>query len=162
GHGGGDHPGVRRRRADVPVRLPAPWLRLPELARSRAVVDVVGRRHDRADPGRQRRAVPAHVGMTAAVATSDDRATEAARAVSRWGSRSMAELAAPAVALAREGFVVGPTLAAGAGRAAPSLAADPVLGPLYAPGGQAVVEGAVVRNPALADCLATVAQDGAG
>jgi gamma-glutamyltranspeptidase / glutathione hydrolase len=82
-------------------------------------------------------------------------------ALARWGSQSLGNVAGPAMALARDGFVVAPTLAAAAGRATASLASDPVLGPLYAPDGRAVATGSLVRNPALADCLATVAADGA-
>jgi gamma-glutamyltranspeptidase/glutathione hydrolase len=81
-------------------------------------------------------------------------------AVERWGTRTVAELAAPAVRLAREGFLVRSTLAAAAARAASEIAADPVLGPLYAPAGRAVGEGERLTNPLLADCLATVGRSG--
>jgi gamma-glutamyltranspeptidase/glutathione hydrolase len=102
--------------------------------------------------------LPARGAATATVPSALALFEEALR---RWGSRPWADVAGPALALARDGFAVRPTLAAAAARAAESLAADPVLGPLYAPGGRAVGEGDVVRNPALADCLATVAADGA-
>ena len=78
------------------------------------------------------------------------------------GTWSLADAVAPAVAAARDGFEVRPTLAATAARAAAEIGADPVLGPLYVPGGVPVVEGQIVRNPALAECLTTIATEGAG
>src|SRR5262249_20836962 len=81
--------------------------------------------------------------------------------LARHGTISLAEAVAPARDLARDGFEVRPTLARGAVGAAGSIGTDPVLGPLYVPGGVPVDEGAVVRNPALADCLDLVATAGA-
>jgi len=81
-------------------------------------------------------------------------------ALRRFGSRSFADLAAPAIALADDGFEVRPTLAHAAARAAGEIGGDPVLGPLYARGGNPVEAGAVVHNPALAECLRTVAEAG--
>jgi gamma-glutamyltranspeptidase/glutathione hydrolase len=83
-------------------------------------------------------------------------------ALSRYGTRGFAELAEPAIALALNGQVIAPKLAAAAARAAGEIADDPVLGPLYAPGGTAVREGEDLHNPALADCLSIVASDGPG
>ena len=83
-------------------------------------------------------------------------------ALDRYGSVGFADAAAPAIALAMGGFEVGPSLAAAAARAAAEIADDPVLGPLYAPGGQPVREGEPVHNPAVADCLASYAADGPG
>jgi gamma-glutamyltranspeptidase / glutathione hydrolase len=77
-----------------------------------------------------------------------------------FGSRSLREVVGPAVRLAMDGFEVRPTLAAAAARAATEIAADPVLGPMYAPDGRAVAVGDVVRNPVLADCLSLVAERG--
>jgi gamma-glutamyltranspeptidase/glutathione hydrolase len=81
-------------------------------------------------------------------------------AVGRFGSRTLAELARPAIALAAGGFEVRTSLAAAARRAAGEIGADPVLGPLYVPAGEPVAEGDRVRNPALAECLRTVAEAG--
>ncbi len=81
-------------------------------------------------------------------------------ALRRFGNRHLGDLAAPAVRLATNGFAVRPTLAAASGRAADDLASDPVLGPLYAPGGRALAVDEIVRNPALATCLTQVAEGG--
>lgn len=81
-------------------------------------------------------------------------------ALVRFGTRSLAELAAPALALARDGFEVRPTLAAAAARAAAEIGADPVLGPLYVPGGHPVEVGDVVVNPVLAQALESVCFEG--
>jgi gamma-glutamyltranspeptidase/glutathione hydrolase len=80
----------------------------------------------------------------------------------RYGTRTFPELARPALQLARDGFAVRRTLAETAARAAESIARDPVLGPLYAPDGNAVRRDAQVTNPALADLLELIAHDGAG
>lgn len=82
-------------------------------------------------------------------------------ALAEFGSRSLSEVAAPAIALARDGFEVRPTLATAAARATAEIGDDPVLGPLYIPGGQPVATGDVVVNPVLADCLAAICDDGA-
>ena len=82
-------------------------------------------------------------------------------ALARYGTRPFAELVRPALRLAREGFAVRRTLAETAARAAESLARDPVLGPLYAPNGNAVRRDARVTNPVLADLLELIGRDGA-
>ena len=74
-----------------------------------------------------------------------------------FGSRSLAELAQPAISLADKGFAVRPTLAAAAARAAGDIIADPVLGPLFVPAGTPVAAGDRIRNAALAECLQAVA-----
>jgi gamma-glutamyltranspeptidase/glutathione hydrolase len=81
-------------------------------------------------------------------------------AAARLGTRSMLELAAPAIALAREGFEVRPTLAAAARRAASEIGDDPVLGPLYVPGGEPVATGDVVVNTVLAERLTELCRQG--
>lgn len=81
-------------------------------------------------------------------------------ALARFGSISFTDAAAPAIGFARDGFAVGPTLAAAAGRAAAEIVTDAVLAPLYVPGGNPVREGDRVRNPALAECLAKFAVAG--
>lgn len=77
-------------------------------------------------------------------------------AVTQFGTRTLRELATRAIELAEDGFEVRPTLAAAAQRAATEIASDPVLGPLYVPEGRPVPEGALVRNPVLAACLAAL------
>jgi gamma-glutamyltranspeptidase / glutathione hydrolase len=103
-------------------------------------------------------AVPVRGGRTATVPGALGLLDEA---VNRFGTRSLAELAQSAITLADEGFDVRPTLAAAAARAAAEIGSDPVLGPLYVPGGEPVGTGQRVRNPALASCMRTVAAAGA-
>ena len=82
-------------------------------------------------------------------------------ALAEFGSRSLAEVAQAAIALAGDGFEVRPTLATAAARAVGEIGDDPVLGPLYVPGGQPVATGDVVVNRVLADCLSTICSEGA-
>jgi gamma-glutamyltranspeptidase/glutathione hydrolase len=81
--------------------------------------------------------------------------------LARRGTMSLSDTIAPAVALARDGFQVRRSLARAAAKAASEIGSDPVLGLLYVPDGAPVEEGALVRNPALADCLSLVGSDGA-
>lgn len=82
-------------------------------------------------------------------------------ALARFGTRRLGDLIGPAIELAGDGFQVRPTLAAASARATAELVTDPVLGPLYAPGGRALVEREWIRNPALAECLRIIASRGA-
>ncbi|MCY3616224.1 MAG: gamma-glutamyltransferase [Acidimicrobiaceae bacterium] len=81
-------------------------------------------------------------------------------ALSEHGTIDLPDAVAPARQFARDGFEVRATLASTATRSAQSLVSDPVLGPLYIPGGAPVAEGSVVRNPALAECLVAIAAEG--
>ncbi len=81
-------------------------------------------------------------------------------ALSEHGTISLADAVAPARQHAASGFEVRPTLAATAARSGESLASDPVLGPLYVPGGTPVAEGSTVRNPRLAECLDAIGSAG--
>jgi gamma-glutamyltranspeptidase / glutathione hydrolase len=85
-----------------------------------------------------------------------------AEALARHGTMSLRDLVAPALGLARDGFTVRRTLAETSARAAGEIARDPVLGPLYAPGGRPLATGDVVCNPALATLLDQVASEGVG
>lgn len=77
----------------------------------------------------------------------------------RFGKRSWATLATPAVRAARQGFAVGPHLARSlAGNA--ELARDKSLSQLFFPQGRAALEGRVVKNLPLARTLARVAAEG--
>lgn len=82
-------------------------------------------------------------------------------ALAEFGTRSLADVAAPAIALARQGFEVRPTLATAAARAVGEIGDDPVLGPLYIPNGRPVAAGDIVLNPVLADCLEAICREGA-
>jgi len=81
-------------------------------------------------------------------------------ALTQFGTINLRDALVPAIQFAREGFAVRPTLAVAAAKAAAELAHEPVLGPLYWPGGKAVTEGATVRNPELANALALIAVEG--
>jgi gamma-glutamyltranspeptidase/glutathione hydrolase len=81
-------------------------------------------------------------------------------AVAKFGTRSMAELAEPALGLAARGFEVRPTLANAAARAAAEIGDDSVLGPLYVPDGVPVAAGDTVVNSVLAECLADICENG--
>lgn len=81
-------------------------------------------------------------------------------ALQQYGTISMRAAIAPALQFARDGFAVRPTLAVAAAKATTDLANEPVLGPLYWPGGVAVTEGATVINSDLARALALIADEG--
>jgi gamma-glutamyltranspeptidase/glutathione hydrolase len=77
-----------------------------------------------------------------------------------FGTMSFRDVARAAIGYAADGFMVRPTLAVAAARAAKEIGDDPVLGPLYVPDGVAVVEGDTIVNPALAECLSALASGG--
>ncbi|HUF86457.1 MAG TPA: gamma-glutamyltransferase family protein [Thermohalobaculum sp.] len=79
----------------------------------------------------------------------------------RHGRLGWAELFAPAIALARDGFPVSPRLAGSVARYRDRLAASPAAA-LFLPGGAPLAEGAVLRNPALAATFARLAAEGPG
>jgi len=76
------------------------------------------------------------------------------------GRLPWAELVAPAIALARDGFTVSPRLHALLS-AAPALQEDPAAAALYFPGGTALAAGDHLANPALAETLERLAAKGA-
>lgn len=82
-------------------------------------------------------------------------------ALARYGTRTLRELVAPAVSFARDGFAARRTLADTAARAAEGIANDPVLAPLYAPGGHPVQRDDRIVNPVLANLLEAIAEGGA-
>jgi gamma-glutamyltranspeptidase/glutathione hydrolase len=77
------------------------------------------------------------------------------------GRTTLRHAVAPAIGCARDGFAVRPSLAKATAKAVDGIGGDPVLGPLYVPGGVPVAEGDVVRNPALAACLEALGTEGA-
>src|SRR6187455_356171 len=88
------------------------------------------------------------------------RALELAHA--NHGKLAWAELFAPAIALADAGFAVSPRLA-GAIAADPYLARDPRASAyFFDAAGKPLAAGAILRNPAYAATLRTIARDGAG
>lgn len=81
-------------------------------------------------------------------------------ALDNHGTIGLSDAIAPALRHAEEGFAVRASLAVAAGRATAALADEPVLGPLYWPGGSPVVEGSIVANPDLADALRLLSVEG--
>ena len=78
-------------------------------------------------------------------------------AVKRYGTRPLRDALQPAIALAREGFVLG-TAAAPIRAAAAQLATDPASRALYLPGGQPPAATDRFRNPDLARLLEALAE----
>lgn len=82
-------------------------------------------------------------------------------AMRRWGTVPLQELAAPAAQLARDGVVLNAGQAYVAEILADLLTSTPECAALWAPGGQLLREGGVLRNPELGDALQRLARDGA-
>lgn len=80
-----------------------------------------------------------------------------AQALERHGTRSLAEALEPAIELARDGFVVTQTLERDFSAVDRLNEAGQEL---YGPGGEQLRAGEVLRNPALARTLETIAQEG--
>lgn len=78
----------------------------------------------------------------------------------RFGSRPWAELLAPAIRLAEEGFVVDEAFASAVRAQAERLAQFPASAALFLPGGEPVRAGTRWRNPDLAAVLRRVAERG--
>ncbi len=81
--------------------------------------------------------------------------------LTRFGTRSMADALAPAVAFARDGFPVAELMAAEWEAAVERLAADPAAARTFLPAGRAPVMGEIFTNPRLAHSLELIARDGA-
>jgi len=79
----------------------------------------------------------------------------------RHGKLPWADLFAPAIALARDGFPVSPRLADSIARYRDRLAASDAA-VLFLPGGAPLAAGATLTNPALAATFQTLADDGPG
>jgi gamma-glutamyltranspeptidase/glutathione hydrolase len=84
------------------------------------------------------------------------------RLLERFGSRPLGQLWVPAVAAARDGYPVGESIAGMWAAVAPGLrsSASPALVNLILPQGRPPVPGQLVRFPALADTLESVAKGG--
>ncbi|HKF70485.1 MAG TPA: gamma-glutamyltransferase [Stellaceae bacterium] len=78
----------------------------------------------------------------------------------RWATKPLAELLAPAIALARDGFPAGWRVAGAAGKHVDDYAKLPGWKAVFAPHGIAIKEGETFRQPALARTLATIAEKG--
>ncbi len=78
----------------------------------------------------------------------------------RFGTKSWAELLAPAIAYAELGFPVSEIIAADWQHAEPGLRAVPTSAACFLPGGHAPLKGSIFRNPGLARSLGALARDG--
>jgi gamma-glutamyltranspeptidase/glutathione hydrolase len=78
----------------------------------------------------------------------------------RFGSLPLTALAAPAIKLATEGFPVDPALRVAIERQQANMKKFPDLGRVYMPKGEVPSDGAVIRQPALADTLKAIAKNG--
>ncbi len=84
-----------------------------------------------------------------------------AAAEARFGKLGLAQVAAPAIRLAREGYLASARLAKAAARALPSTPADDPLMRLLAPDGKPLAAGQRIRSAELAHTLELFAKDGA-
>ncbi len=82
-------------------------------------------------------------------------------AVRRWGTVSLADLAAPAARLARDGVVLNSGQAYIAKILAELLTSTPECATLWAPAGHVLREGERLRNPELGDALDRLGAEGA-
>ena len=78
----------------------------------------------------------------------------------RFGTKSWAELLAPGIAYAEEGFPVTEIIADDWRDAAPLLARIPTSAACFLPGGRPPEAGAIFRNPGLARSMRLIARDG--
>ncbi len=79
----------------------------------------------------------------------------------RYGKRDWASLLQPAIRMAGDGFVVSPRLASLVASDADRLGAEPSARDYFFPGGKPVPAGHLLRNPAYAQTLALIAEQGA-
>src|SRR5271169_5363176 len=82
-------------------------------------------------------------------------------AVRRWGTVPLEDLAAPAAELAREGVVLNAGQAYVAEILVELLTSTPECAALWAPDGQLLREGGLLRNPELGEALLRLGRDGA-
>jgi gamma-glutamyltranspeptidase / glutathione hydrolase len=82
-------------------------------------------------------------------------------AAARWGTIDLAELAAPAAKLARDGVVLNAGQAYIVEILADLLQSTPECAALWAPHGRVLREGELLRNPELSDALVRLGEDGA-
>ncbi len=78
----------------------------------------------------------------------------------RFGALPFADLFTPAIAYARDGFAVSPTIAQLWAKGGQSLSAQPGFAACFLPAGRAPAAGETFRNPALAASLAAIAETG--
>lgn len=81
-------------------------------------------------------------------------------ALSRWGTRPLPELIAPALRLAESGYAIGERQALVLSWAWPELKKEPEVAAIFGRGGRPVEAGSRVRQPALAETLRRIAAQG--
>jgi gamma-glutamyltranspeptidase/glutathione hydrolase len=81
-------------------------------------------------------------------------------AMRRWGSLPLADLAAPAAALARDGVVLNAQQTEVVHLLEAILRTTPEVQELYAPGGRLLCEGELLRSPELGDTIERLGADG--
>lgn len=81
-------------------------------------------------------------------------------ALARYGTMSRTQVMAPAIALARDGYVLAPGDAAMFASDAGRLARDPAMARIFLPGGKAPRAGERLRQPELAKTLELIAREG--
>ncbi|MCW9042911.1 MAG: gamma-glutamyltransferase [Pseudopelagicola sp.] len=81
-------------------------------------------------------------------------------AQARWGRQDWAGLFDDAIRLAEEGFAVSPRMAESVARDAERLAVHPETAAYFLPGGAPIKAGTRLRNPAYAESLRALAQEG--
>jgi gamma-glutamyltranspeptidase / glutathione hydrolase len=83
------------------------------------------------------------------------------QAHTRWGKLTRAQVMAPAIRLARDGFIVSPLLARTIISSRPKLLTDSLAAARFMPNGQALRPGERLLQPELAVTLERIARDGA-
>lgn len=104
-------------------------------------------------PFAERRTLGVAIGVPGALAGA-----EYARA--EFGTRSLADLIAPSIALADHGVIVSRLMAASLIEHQPFLAANPAARALFLPGGKPLTIGQLLVQPELADTLRLIADEG--
>ena len=107
--------------------------------------------------GRGETAIPARHGLAVSVPGCVDAWTTLH---ARFGRLPLAELLAPSIAAAREGFAVTPVIARGWARSESIFAGRERFAATFLPGGRAPAAGAIFRNPGLADSYELIAREG--
>lgn len=79
----------------------------------------------------------------------------------KWGAAEWADLLAPAITLAEEGFAVSPRMAASVARDAERLSTFPRTAAYFLPGGEPIAEGTLLQNFPYAATLKAMAAGGA-
>jgi gamma-glutamyltranspeptidase/glutathione hydrolase len=100
-----------------------------------------------------------HVGASSCGAYGNPAGVD--EAMRRWGTLPLAELAAPAAALAREGTALTAHQAEVVTLLDAILRTTPEVGALYAPGGSLLRDGDVFRSPELGDTIERLGAEGA-